>query len=288
MGTASFTVLTWNLRWMTRGAVRVAAKRDLLSAIDWDVALLQEVGPRAFASLSEAFPGGAFAHDLHNSGDRYPHGVAILSRGDVRLVDAHLVPVGDPRPDGFVQPERALAATAYVDGRPITVASWHAPHAAGRSRHEALARRDQKMRAYRAISDWAAGRRHPLVLGGDMNTWADVRSESVLDAAHPFFEEHRFHAAAPVHGLTDAYRRVIAASRALGALDDDGRAGAADAHDGTAATYDRGHGGRSIPCRMDRIYVSDEIAVHDVEHRPLAEARAVGSDHGIVRVRCAV
>lgn len=287
MGTASFTVLTWNLRWMTRGAARVAAKRDLLSAIDWDVALLQEVGPRAFASLNEAFPGGGFAHDLHNSGDRYPHSVAILSRGDVALIDVRLVPVGESQPGWPVQPERALAATATIGGLAVTVASWHAPHAASRTRHEALARRARKMRAYSAIATWAAGQRGPLVLGGDMNTWQDVGSPTVVDPAHPFVEEHRFHGIEPTHGLTDAYRRIVAARGAPGPPAGD-RLAIAHAQDGPAVTYDRGHGGRSIPCRMDRVFVSDEIAVRGVEHRPLAEARAVGSDHAVVRVWCAV
>ena len=139
---ARCSILTWNVHWMTRSHASAAAKRDLLLTIPWEIACLQEVGPRTYACLAEAFPGGTYAHTLHDSGDRHPHAVAILVRGGATLRDARLVPVGEAVPGGYRQPERALAADATVSGLPVTVASWHVPHAAGRSRHEREIRRE--------------------------------------------------------------------------------------------------------------------------------------------------
>ncbi|MEO8084967.1 MAG: endonuclease/exonuclease/phosphatase family protein, partial [Ardenticatenales bacterium] len=183
---------------------------------------------------------------------------------------------------------RAMAATAVVSGRAMTVASWHAPHAAGRSVLEKRLRREQKMRAYRAMEAWIVQQRGPLVLGGDMNTWQDDRDGNVLGPEHPHYDEYRFHRVGAAHGLVDA-DRMDRARRAAEGDGGDGNRGDADGAEQTmAVTYDRGHGGRSIPCRMDRIYVSKDVVVRRVEHRSLGEAREAGSDHAVVRAECAV
>lgn len=181
-----------------------------------------------------------------------------------------------------------MAATAIVGGTPVTVVSWHAPHAAGRSMQERSLRREQKMRAYRAVQDWIGAhgsppQRSPLVLGADVNSWEDGPDLAVPDPNDAWYEEHRFHGAAPNHGLVDVYRRYLDDHPAeRDAVHRERPAGP------LAVTYDRGHGGRSIPCRMDRLYATPDVGVRSVSHHPLADARAAGSDHAIVRAELAV
>lgn len=267
-------VVTWNLNAFTEG--QREAKRELLEAIEWDVACLQEVKRSSFGCIAERFQ-GCTGLDLHDAGGG-AWGAAIFVRDGVGLRDAELVPVGASQPEAGVwaSPERALAARVEVRGARLTAVSWHAPHAAGDGQ------REKKMRAYRSVQAWLGGRPGLTLVGADLNSWTDPLDLHQPDPSDPHYEEHRFVLADPEHGLVDAWRSY------LGANPDRGRRWARIRPDGPlAVTYNRGSKTRPEVCRMDRIFLSPEIDVLEVEHL-YAEALAVGSDHALVRARIKV
>ena len=78
------------------------------------------------------------------------------------------------------------------------------------------------------------------------------------------------------HGLRDAFRDVLARDPQRLAAILARRPGRS-----LATTYLRGRSNNAVAERMDRIFVSGEVQVRDVEHH-FADAVAVGSDHAVV------
>jgi endonuclease/exonuclease/phosphatase family metal-dependent hydrolase len=260
------TVVTWNVNCFNPG--RTGEKASLLASLDWDVALLQEVGRRPFERFAE-LEGVEGAEALALTGGLHhkrPLGAAILSRIGP-LTDLEVLP-------GLPVTERFLAASVAVDGVPVRFASWHAPNAAGNGA-------ETKMVGYAEVTRWAADQPAgvDVVLGADTNSWEAGWEQPAPIEPSDFFEEHRFLHEPTPHGLRDAFRAVLAddPERLAGLLAR--RPGRA-----LATTYRRGTKNDPVAERMDRLFVSAGISCHDVEHH-FADAVAVGSDHALVRAR---
>jgi len=257
-------VLSWNINCFT--AERTDRKAALLEALDWDVALLQEVARAPFERLMR-IDGVDGAEALALTGGehhRRPHGAAILSRiGALRDLEVLVsLPIT----------ERFLAASIEVHRVPVRFAAWHAPNAAGDGV-------ETKMRGFHDVGAWAArtvGSGAHVVLGADTNGWEVGWAQKPLDEDDAFAEEHRFVLEPAPHGLRDAFRAVLAAdpdrldallARRLGSS--------------LATTYVRGTPNRPIAERMDRVFISRGVDAHDVTHH-LGDALAAGSDHAVV------
>ncbi len=256
-------VVSWNINCFT--AERTDRKAALLEALDWDVALLQEVAREPFERLMriEGVDGAEALALTGGEHHRRPHGAAILSRvGPLR--DLQTLP-------SLPITERFLAATIDVEGAPVRFAAWHAPNAAGDGV-------ETKMRGFRDVAGWAAlASGQHVVLGADTNSWEVGWDQKPLDEEDAFAEEHRFAIEPAPHGLRDAFRAVLAADRErLGALLAR-RPGSA-----LATTYVRGTSNRPVAERMDRVFISRDVEAHDVAH-DLGDALAAGSDHAVVR-----
>ncbi len=256
--------LTWNINCFT--AERTDRKAALLEALEWDVAVLQEVARAPFERLMQ-IDGVDGAEALALTGGehhRCPHGAAILSRiGPLRDLETLVsLPIT----------ERFLAASIEVHGVPVRFAAWHAPNAAG----DGI---ETKMRGFRHVAAWAASTvasGEHVVLGADTNSWEVGWDQEPLDEMNDFVEEHRFVLEPAPHGLRDAFRAVLAADREqLEAL--------LARRPGTslATTYLRGTSNRPVAERMDRVFISRDVEAHDVTHH-LGDAFAAGSDHAVV------
>jgi len=260
-------VVTWNINCFVPW--RTGEKAALLGALDWDVALLQEVGREPFERLMR-IDGVEGAEALALTGGahhRRPHGCAILSR---------VGPVGDLEVlEGLTIGERFLAGTVELDGVPVRVSAWHAPNGPG----DGLA---LKMSGYREIAAWAArtvASGSHVVLGADTNSWEAGFDQGPLDEGSDFAEEHRFLLEPAPHGLRDAFRDVLSADpeRLASVI-------ARRPDRSLATTYVRGGSNNPVAERMDRVFISAGIAAHDVEHH-YGDAVAVGSDHAVVLAR---
>jgi len=257
-------VLSWNINCFT--PERTEHKAALLAALDWDVALLQEVARAPFERLMriEGVDGAEALASTGGEHHRRPHGAAILSRiGPLRdLQTLSSLPIT----------ERFLAASIDVDGVPVRFAAWHAPNAAGDGV-------ETKMRGFHDVAAWARGEVAAgghVALGADTNGWEVGWEQKPLDEQDAFAEEHRFVLEPAPHGLRDAFRAVLAADQERLQALLDRRPGSS-----LATTYVRGTANRPVAERMDRIFVSSRIVAHDVEHL-LSDAIAVGSDHAVV------
>jgi endonuclease/exonuclease/phosphatase family metal-dependent hydrolase len=269
-GTSRLRVLTWNLRW-SGGRNVVAAEADALAELAWDVALLQEVNPRAWQALNErelsARGVSAFDFPDKSPDGKRPHGVAMLVRGN--LGPADIAPL-----TGLPRPGRGIGATLTGWEVPVSVCSWHAPNAA--SVGPAI-----KMQGYLAFLGWIARQRRPTIVGFDANHW-EVSTELELqtpdDPAHGWYLENRFFGGDPPHGLRDAfrdylthnpdeYRRLLSERPSGGSL---------------ATTYVRGSKAAPVEDRFDYILMSDEFACLEIEH-DYERGVAAGSDHAVLR-----
>lgn len=144
------------------------------------------------------------------------------------------------------------------------MASWHAPNASGDGVQV-------KMAAFEAMARWLAEARRPVVIGADLNTWADDVDLTVADPEHAYFHEHVFVGLDPPHGLRDAYRQVLLTDGTLETIRRQRPEGP------LAVSHVLSDGAQH---RMDRIYASDDLAVtsggYDYETALLG-----GSDHAL-------
>jgi endonuclease/exonuclease/phosphatase family metal-dependent hydrolase len=265
----SLRIVTWNLKY-TRGDAR--RRLEHLGELNWDVALLQEVTPRAQTTLTESgiAADAAFGHPLQFGTD-YDRGMgsAILVRGDYTLRDPTLIR-GQPKD------ERGL--WGQLEGpslpEPIAVISWHAPNAAGQGVKT-------KMQGYRALIALLDELRGPIVLGFDSNHWnrrTELEPQEPTDASDRWYEENLFFSRTPQHRLRDAfldhlrtnpgeYEKILS-ERPDGPL---------------AVSYVRGTKAKPVADRFDYIFVSPEIRVISCAY-DYERAAATGSDHASVTV----
>lgn len=260
---------TWNLRW-SGGNGTVKREAELLESTDWDVAMLQEVSPKALAALEaqgltvgaiSAFDDGFVAPD-----GKRPHGVAILVRDGLQLRHAEAV-------TGLPRPGRGIGATLTGWNVPVSVCSWHAPNAA--SSGPAV-----KMQGYLGFLGWIARQRNATVAGFDSNHWETSTDLDLVwpeDSTHGWYLEQRFFGTDPPHGLRDAYRDYLTMhddeyQDLRARLPSDGP---------LAITYTRGSKKRPTPDRFDYVFISDELHCAGVQHL-YAEALEAGSDHAFV------
>jgi hypothetical protein len=267
-------VATWNLRW-NGGNMAVEREVELLADRDWDVAMLQEVNPKAWAALAARgmTDGAVSAFDRRFprlDGD-HPHGVALLVRDGLQLIDPELV-------RGLPRPGRGIGATLSGWTVPVSVCSWHVPNAAQSG--PAV-----KIQGYLGFLGWITTQRGATMVGFDSNHWDSNHWEesTELELAWPaepadgWYLEQRFFGANPPHGLRDAYRDYLAAHD-----DEYQRLRAELPKDGPlAVTYTRGTKERPTPDRFDYVFMSDELHCVGIEHR-YDDAVAAGSDHALV------
>lgn len=263
----SLRFATWNLRYSGRDHSLLRA--NFLRNTDWDVIALQEVSKTAWEVLTaeDIAESGFYTladFALEPAGSR-PHGVAMLARNGFRLSDPRVL-------EGLPKTERALACTLNGLSEPVTVASWHAPNAAGEGVKV-------KMQGYQAITDWLQGLAGPVILGFDSNHWSvstDLESPDVENKDSSFYLEKSFFGASPPHQLRDAlidyfwqdnaaYQRAIR-ERPNGPL---------------AVSYIRGSSSNPTEDRFDYIFVSDDIEVSYCRY-DYEGAKNARSDHGIV------
>jgi len=136
---------------------------DLVSSVDLDVLLLQEVYRGEVADFAEAFEDAICSLDVersdgHTSGKV---GCAILAKREVRLIEESAALLYE-----LPQPERGLLVDAVTGSSPIQLLSWHAPSAAQHGR-------GGKEIAYRAVTDTLAALSGTAVVGMDTNMWHD-------------------------------------------------------------------------------------------------------------------
>jgi hypothetical protein len=174
---------SWNIRYCgTEGARRRIA---FLEGRDWDVLALQEVSRRAWDVIADSGIAEASAYALEMF-EPTPlrmrhHGVVLLARNGFRLSNPKSIL-------GLPKVERALVARTGSGDAPITVASWHAPNAAG----EGVA---TKMQGYQGIVDRLGTVSGPIVLGFDGNHWnrsLALEPEHVPDSKGRFLLENQF------------------------------------------------------------------------------------------------
>jgi endonuclease/exonuclease/phosphatase family metal-dependent hydrolase len=272
-------IATWNVN--AFNPARAGDKLRLLDLIEWDVALLQEVGGTTFATFTSGPLRGVHALQLvEGYSGKKAHGVAILVKGDAELAEQTLIPLDD---DGALDPRysaRALHARLRLRGANLCVASFHAPHAAAKDPAQRQQYRDRKNAVYRALDRWVREQATPLIVGMDGNVWNDATEPMQLPPDDERFAERTFHDPAATHGLRDAFLEHLRGNRPdllrrrqlLGHNPNDGA---------LAVTYQRSSNNHPKVNRMDRIYVSPELVVRNVETL-YDEALTVGSDHAMV------
>ena len=247
-------VVDWNVN-----GFATTGQPDLLGSLDWDIACLQEVTEDSWPLFRAAADHGdmAFNHlpPLAGSGPRFA--CAILTRGHASINDFMLLP-------DMPSPERAATARVTLGTRQIWVGSWASPPGVSWGKAG-------KGRQVRRFAAWLRDRDAPVVFGMDRNApkWEhhDLADDEWWNDREPLmFGPNR------VHDLRDTFRDYLAnnpdAAARTRALRPDGP---------LAVTYERaGH-----DCRYDAIYASPEFTVHHIDHH-WDEARAAGSDHGLV------
>lgn len=253
------TVLDWNVNGFS-----LKNQPDLLSALDWDIACLQEVTRQSWPLFRALVDQGevAFAYlpPLADPGPRYASAVLIRSR-TIHLVDFAVLP-------DVPSPERAaVALVTAANGRRLWVCSWAAPPGVTWGKAG-------KGRQVSRFAAWLSDRPGPTVVGIDRNApkWErhDLADDEWWNEWEPLL-----YGADRVHDLQDVYRDLLESRAELAAR-------VRDAHpDGPLAVT---HSRRGIPCRYDAIYASPEFTVEHVEHHWEA-AREAGSDHALVRAR---
>jgi endonuclease/exonuclease/phosphatase family metal-dependent hydrolase len=258
---------TWNID--HPGMERAHHLARFLNSRDWDIVALQEVSRHAWEVITESgvAESSVYALEFFETTPlrKHHHGAALLARNGFHLSTPKLIL-------GLPKAERALVARTTVGERTVTVASWHAPNAAG----EGVT---TKMQGYRGIIDWLGTVSGPMVLGFDGNHWnfsTDLELPSVPESNDPWFLENQFFGNAPPHRLRDAFLDYLRAHqpeyeeikrrRPQGPL---------------AVSYVRGSRANPIEDRFDYVFVSDEIGVTDCSY-DYGGAKAIGSDHGIV------
>lgn len=254
---------TWNLN--RPGSERSRRQMDFLRNIDWDVIALQEATPKAWDVITERNIADSGFYALDGFGiaplDKNPHGVALLARNGFRLSRPQLIP-------GLPKAERALTAEITVDNELVTIASWHAPYAAG-------GRVATKMQGYRGIVNWLATVSGPIVLGFDSNHWSlsvDLEPPHVPNSKDRWLLENQFFGNNALHRLRDAYLDHLREHPAEYEEIKERRP-----HGPLAVSYIR----NGTEDRFDYIFVSDEVRVSRCSYNYEA-AKAAGSDHGIV------
>ena len=246
-------VLDWNVN-----GFRTTTQPDLLAAMDWDIACLQEVTHESWPRFRETADAGeaAFGHlpPLASGGPRYA--CAVLVRG-CALKGFEVLP-------GMPCPERAGVAAVTVGRDTIQVGSWAAPP--GVSWGDA-----GKGRQVDRFAAWLRDRASPVIIGIDRNApkWErhDLSSDEWWNRWEPLlYGQDR------VHDLSDVYRTYLASDteRAMQVRE--------EKPDGPLAVT---HRRRGVDCRYDAIYASPEFEVLSVEHHLGASLNA-GSDHAIV------
>lgn len=259
----SLRVASWNLKYSAEA--HSWRRSDFLKSLDWDIALLQEVSPKAWKVFQQngLAKGGLFTYDgfdLTLRG-RTPRGVAILVRNGLSLGDPQLI-------SGHPQPERILAACVTGFSKPFRVVSFHAPHAVGYGQKP-------KQKAYQGLMDWLSDIGDLVIVGFDGNIWnrsTDLDQPEFVANASDADPIARFFAAGASHNLQDtllsyyrqdseAYKRALT-ERPNGPL---------------AVSYVRGR----KEDRFDYIFASPELEVLECRY-DYDGAKAAGSDHGIV------
>ncbi len=258
---------SWNIRYC--GVEGARRRLDFLSSRDWDIVALQEVSRRAWDVITESGIAESWAYTLEmfepTSIRKRHHGVALLARNGFRLSTFKLIL-------GLPKAERALVARTTVGDTPVTVASWHAPNAAG----EGVL---TKMQGYRGIGDWLGTVTGPILLGFDgnhCNLSVDLDPQPVPASDDPWLLENLFFGSNKLHRLRDALLdhlrqdeaeyEEIRKRRPQGPL---------------AVSYVRGSRENPIEDRFDYVFVSEEIEVAGCSY-DYQGATAAGSDHGIV------
>ncbi|GAB4116338.1 MAG: hypothetical protein OHK0013_50050 [Sandaracinaceae bacterium] len=274
-------IATWNVN--AFNPARAADKLRLLELIDWDVALLQEVGASTFGTFTSATFRGVHALPLvEDYQGAKAHGVAVLVKDGTSIAEHALIPIGesDARDDPRYR-ARLLHARLRVGAMELDVASFHAPHAAASDPEKARRFRDSKNAVYRALDAWVRARRGSgLVVGMDGNVWNDATEAMQLPPDDERYAERSFHDPAATHGLRDALLDHLRHNRP-DLLERRMRLGH-DPKDGAlAVTYQRSSNNHPKVNRMDRIYVSEGFVVRNVDTL-YDEALTVGSDHAMV------
>lgn len=267
---AHATICTWNIK--TPGgksasdsplsSARVDLIRETLESKQPVVMALQEVTPGYARSL--------VALGLHHSltfrapgefdGGNRMLGVGLLTSGNVQVRNVGIV-------ERAPFPDRTLAADLEVDGVAIHVLAFHSLTGVGF--------RAAKHAQFRALAEHLAGRTgHTLFLGDANEPRIDARDPEHIACWHRNGDKGAGAALLfgpkPVHGLVDAWRKLLSAE-SLAALP----------VDGPLATS---HVANGRPCRYDCIYVPPAWRVVEMLH-DMKRATDAGSDHALVTAR---
>lgn len=272
--------VTWNVNVRESSASSLASKAEYLAAVEWDVAALQEVSPKMAGVLREL--AGSMVY-LADPGDRY--GSALLARNGVTLEDAGVVP-------DLPVPSRGVAAEIQIQGRSVTVGSWHPPNAAKRVDKPA------KQAAYTAFNRWACSRAQPLLVGADANhgaLWTRIAdfpdSAFRLDFPRDLHWDENVFWTSPEHDLRDAWMIYLDANPAVltevraewERLKPDAEVPEPGEGRASAVTHVRGQGKPGeVHDRFDYVLMSPELRVIEMSH-DLEGAVNAGSDHALVR-----
>lgn len=264
---------TWNVN--AFNPKRSEQKAKLLGQYDWDLLVLQEVGPAMWDALIGAGFDGAFSlHQLSDLPGR-SHGVAMLARNGLSLTEPELVRAPilegfEPRPD-FAG--RLMKASVVGGAQPFDLVAFHSFHAAGDDENR-QAKMSLYSTAHETLREIGAG-----IAGFDGNCWVDKIVCDPPDPTDGWYEEHRFLHHAADHEFRDAFHQWLAQHPTelarLRGLDLEGDDGC------LAVTYQRSNNNHIRTNRMDRIYCSSGFEVQGVAHH-YADALAVGSDHALV------
>lgn len=244
-------IATWNISQAVGERAEIAGRR--LCDHEVDIALLQEVSSRSFATLQRE---AGFDWGIHLAHEFGPM-LDVIGRGNTRCVAIagrnSECEAATPFPDLHL-PEKVLAAWVVVDGVRITLVDYHAPHGG----HGHL-KPEQAVR----IAKWMAAQRGPIIMGGDFNTPEQDPIDGSNVVTHwntgkpgmgSMLGDDLLVGARPVHALSDTLRTMLEAEpdRARGIQIEGPLATTINVKDG--------------PMRYDQLWATSDFEVRDITH----------------------
>jgi endonuclease/exonuclease/phosphatase family metal-dependent hydrolase len=260
-----FTFASWNVN----GRHFKPSHFEFIRNTDCDLLALQEATSGFHAELARAglFDWAISSMDLSESlshlGRSRSLGCSLFGRAPFSLLSAELL-------SQLTFPERALVVRSVADFGKMTVCSFHIPPGASWG--------EIKPQTLKAIAEWLTMQSGTIIFGIDANC---PKTDHPGPQKNEWWwdDEPALLGANPAHSLRDTLRTLLnSRPEVLDQIRSQKPCGP------LAISHYRGRGKSKTACRYDFIYVSQDLAVHDVKYL-YDEAVVAGSDHALVVAR---